>query len=56
MVTVRTVLGDLPAADLGHATNRVRNSQLVEDALVANPARLLARFPAFEAAMKETHG
>jgi predicted metal-dependent phosphotriesterase family hydrolase len=31
------------------------HSQLVEAALVANPARLLARFPAPDAASKETH-
>jgi predicted metal-dependent phosphotriesterase family hydrolase len=104
MATVRTVLGDLPAADLGptdyhehlfqasplRATKRLLlggdvarrtrfvaygglpgmgylgtrviprlirtgHSQLVEAALVANPARLLARFPAPDAAAKETH-
>ena len=35
---------------------RSGHSQLVEAALVANPARLLARFPAPDVAAKETHG
>ena len=111
MATVRTVLGDLPAADLGPtdyhehlfqatpllvgdeldseaasgheavllresgfttmvdaaplglgakpqalAPIRSGHSRLVEAALVANPARVLARFPAPDVAAKETHG
>ena len=77
MVAVRTVLGDLPAADLGptnyhehlfraspllvgdeldSGTASGQEAVLVEAALVANPARLLARFPAPEAVAKETHG
>jgi 5-phospho-D-xylono-1,4-lactonase len=88
MRTVRTVLGDLPAADLGptdyhelrggDVARRTRfvaygglpglgtrvirrlirtgRSQVGEAALVHNPARLLAQFPAPDAAVKETDG
>ena len=61
MATVRTVLGDLPV--MGYLGTRViprlipsGHSRLVEAALVANPARVLARFPASDVAAKETHG
>jgi hypothetical protein len=59
MVTVRTVL-DLGMGYLGTRVIprliRTGHSQLVEAALVTNPARLLARLPAPDAAVKETHG